>query len=1246
MTTEYFRVRNGLAVGEDTFTVDAATGDVVVEGNLTVNGATTTLNTTELNVEDNKITLNSGVTGSATLDAGLVVERGTDANVEILWNETTNKWQFTNDGSTYNDLGTGTVDSVNGQTGVVDLTTDDIDEGTTNLYYTTTRANDDFDAQLATKSTTDIAEGTNLYYTTTRSNSDFDSRLATKSTDDLTEGTTNLYYTDARADARVSAGISAIDYPVDSVNSQTGAVVLDTDDIGEGSTNLYYTTTRFDNRLATKTTDNLTEGSTNKYFSNTLARGAISGGTGVTYNSSTGAISIGQDVSTTADVVFDDISNTGIIANLGSNFTAGSFVVGKQYIIKSIGTTDFTLIGASANTVGNIFIATGVGTGDGTANIVNNLMRSGGIHSTRTITGGGKAVDSAGDVAVFPSTNNSTPNAAGAVQQPVSAFFDNSTPNRRGIFILREYGQNIGNNATSNTIGNGGFFLEGSRGTGTAPTNVNAGNSTVSGMFGGYYDGSRWSSENALGPQVGMAYQTTEATAFETSVFTGSISGTTLTVTAVTSGAIHVGQSLTGTGVAVGTTISGYGTNTFGGTGTYTVSFSQTTSSTTITGVGTTAGGGRVVWFATPTGNKFSLTSRQSVLVTGQSAPTTSSFNGVSVPFNSQLNFIVGNLESTDTTFVNSAGNIVYKGRGGGSFQIPSLSLQLQGLPNEDRCSFTGYIDNGSGSAGNILTVTNVASGVLYGTTNAGAAGGGALIRASGLSNTTPYFIQSQLTATSSAVATTTATGSSGTPTITVADATNIDEGQFVVATGIPSNTFVVTISGTTITLSNNLTSPLSTTAINFYTAGGTGTYSIASTFQTAGTLLGSSGSPVAMVATPDEYAMRGSGSAINTITGRKNVVPNRRAPLKKDDGIFSFNIQAQIGVLGTTTTTAVGNFNWLAEDNYTPTAAGSKFILRTTDIGTTTLADRFSINDNLGIIFTDTLRITKGGGRTGGAKFTIQSNTGETLFQAGDYNILNMASTWQSALAPGFKYTGLMSSSTLTNIGSQMELSSRWKSTSGTSTYDTPQTDWGIAQFSFSADNSTTGTSQKGAGFVKCVASENWDSTHWGSKLEFNTNRQGTSGGRTIMSISPENSVLMSDNFYFQDETSNLVTFNSTNALFEVPIRQKLSTSSVARGGTYSMPTGDLNVNSLTITSGTTATTYIDVDNVAGDATTGGMYSVLIYNNSGASNVTVQVRNNGTNIGTAKNMAVGERAIASVYVVDGYAACEIMDAA
>lgn len=61
---------------------------------------------------------------------------------------------------------------------------------------------------------------------------------------------------------------------------------------------------------------------------------------------------------------------------------------------------------------------------------------------------------------------------------------------------------------------------------------------------------------------------------------------TTMNVTGMTSGAFTIGQVLSGTGVTPGTTITAFGTGT-GGTGTYTVSASQTVASTTISGANT-----------------------------------------------------------------------------------------------------------------------------------------------------------------------------------------------------------------------------------------------------------------------------------------------------------------------------------------------------------------------------------------------------------------------------------------------------------------------------------------------------------------------------------------------------------------------------------------------------------------------------------------------------------------------------------
>jgi len=114
-----------VSTGQITFTGDVlANNDLTVTGNLTINGTTTTVNTATLTVSDNIIVLNNDETGTPSQDAGIEIERGTETNVAIAWNETTDRWTFTNDGSTYANL---------------PLSTDELTEGSTNLYYTDAR---------------------------------------------------------------------------------------------------------------------------------------------------------------------------------------------------------------------------------------------------------------------------------------------------------------------------------------------------------------------------------------------------------------------------------------------------------------------------------------------------------------------------------------------------------------------------------------------------------------------------------------------------------------------------------------------------------------------------------------------------------------------------------------------------------------------------------------------------------------------------------------------------------------------------------------------------------------------------------------------------------------------------------------------------------------------------------------------------------------------------------------------------
>ena len=291
---------------------------LTVAGNLTVNGTLTSLDTTNLDIEDNLFQLNAGLTGSPVNDSGMLINRGDQDNGIFMWDESADKFTLgltTADGTatgniTLNSLGTLVANIEGNITGNVTGTvsdvsnhdTDDIAEGSSNLYYTDARANSAFDTRLATKDTGDLTEGSNLYFTDARADARVNLQtganldLSSKSTSDLSEGT-NEYFTTARARSSISASgdisynsstgvisFTAAAAPVTSVNTFTGDVVLDSDDISEGSTNLYYTDARaraaisenstqlsYDSSTGVLTytqgdTDTVSEGSTNLYY--------------------------------------------------------------------------------------------------------------------------------------------------------------------------------------------------------------------------------------------------------------------------------------------------------------------------------------------------------------------------------------------------------------------------------------------------------------------------------------------------------------------------------------------------------------------------------------------------------------------------------------------------------------------------------------------------------------------------------------------------------------------------------------------------------------------------------------------------------------------------------------------------------------------------------------------------------------------------------------------------------------------
>tara|TARA_B100000902_G_scaffold305038_1_gene293394 strand:+ start:4351 stop:8451 length:4101 start_codon:yes stop_codon:yes gene_type:complete len=313
--------------------------DAIFSGNLTVSGTQTIINTTTASLADNIIELNRDASGTPSEDAGLQVNRGSSADVFLQFKESTDRWQFTNDGTTYFSLPTSTADIAEN----------------TNLYYTNARADArvqaailDSDTMSGTSATTvPSSESVKAYVDAQVAGKDALSELS-GDTDDVTEGSTNLYFTNARADARIANAIDTdtafgsasdslvpsqlavktyVDAQVDTADALS-ELSGDTDDITEGSSNLFFNNTRA--RAAISVTDAGGDGSL-AYGSGVITytgpsasetRAHFSGGTGITVTDGVIATTITQY---TEALVRGDISVTdaGGDGSLAYNSTTG-----------------------------------------------------------------------------------------------------------------------------------------------------------------------------------------------------------------------------------------------------------------------------------------------------------------------------------------------------------------------------------------------------------------------------------------------------------------------------------------------------------------------------------------------------------------------------------------------------------------------------------------------------------------------------------------------------------------------------------------------------------------------------------------------------------------------------------------------------------------------------------------------------------------------------------------------------------
>jgi hypothetical protein len=87
--------------------INITSSAVTINGNLFVTGNSQSVVTTNSAISDHVIVLNHGLSNNADpnpLGAAIEVDRGTQANVQIRWNEGLTRWELSNDGSSYSKI--------------------------------------------------------------------------------------------------------------------------------------------------------------------------------------------------------------------------------------------------------------------------------------------------------------------------------------------------------------------------------------------------------------------------------------------------------------------------------------------------------------------------------------------------------------------------------------------------------------------------------------------------------------------------------------------------------------------------------------------------------------------------------------------------------------------------------------------------------------------------------------------------------------------------------------------------------------------------------------------------------------------------------------------------------------------------------------------------------------------------------------------------------------------------------------
>lgn len=753
------------------------------------------------------------------------------------------------------------------------------------------------------------------------------------------------------------------------------------------------------------------------------------------------------------------------------------------------------------------------------------LIVGGGQRTNRTLTGGGKTLNTQGNVLVQKVGGMGS-------QSPTAAFFDNSSGSRRGTVIVREYGQSTGVSPQTGTgtAGQSGLILESSRGTASSPLANSGNNLTVATIGSGGYDGNRWISENGLGQPNVIAFQNSEPYQSETTAFTGYITGNTLTVTAVSSGTLAPGQlltaeawtstgsTITGTTLTIGTLTSGTiqpnqpitGTgvlpNTYivsGSGSTWTVSQNHVnpvtatningslTISTVITTFGANTSGGVGTYTVSINASAGSAGSPLSFTSVGTSAGG-SRFVFVSTPTGIKLS-----TAARQSWFVNA--------------QAAPFTETINGVSINNGPS-TNYIFGNIDGSSNQQFVSTDGTKIYQGRGSQNFQWNGGSINQVGVTNEDQAQFQGYITG--------------NTLTVTSVSSGTISLGALINASGIAQGTFISAFGTGT---------------------GNTGDYTIISNYATGGQTIGSSGSPVNMVTTPDNNTLKGTAS-INLTTSRKSPIYGRLSPLRENDNLTTINFSGANGNSPSASTTLAAQMRATALENFTPSASGTKFTIATNNVGTQTTADRLALDSTQARISTATKNWNfNENGTTSFPSYTFpyaDGTSGQWLITDGSGNLSwsnTLSSLTLSSLTINGNYNTIQPlqyeanlNPSNSNSGATVGIQTNYRNTSGGSLV-VPQTNWSLGGFRFNSYDDTAGTYVLG-GSVLNQASENWSSGVNGSRLVFTTVPQGQPWTNNILSLflQPEgNSYTSSQHSFNRLDGAQIMGVQSNGQIF-----------------------------------------------------------------------------------------------------------------